>query len=191
MVKKATIILPAGIAVWPKLDQVDVYQPTDRKGRPTGAEKRRFITRVKYNDEDHRKVDDFLKQCLIDFDLKDGNLPWKKDRKTGELTLQATSDEKYRPPVFDARNRKVPEKIIIGGGSTIKLDVTVNAYTGFGGGINLYINSVQLLDLKQRDTNRFEETEGFTYGGDEDEAEDSSTSRRAAVRSASAPPEAA
>jgi hypothetical protein len=185
MVKKVTIILPAGIAVWPKLDQADVYQPTDKKGRPSGAEKRRFITRVKYNDEDHRKVDDFLKQCLIDFDLEDGNLPWKKDRKTGELTLQATSGEKYRPPVFDAKNRKVPGRIIIGGGSTIKLDVTVNPYTGFGGGISLYINSVQLLDLKQRDGNRFEETEGFTYGGDdEDEAEDSSTSRRAAVRSA-------
>jgi hypothetical protein len=190
MVKKATIILPAGIAVWPKLDQVDVYQPTDRKGRPTGVERRRFVTRVKYNDEDHRKVDDFLKQCLIDFDLEDGNLPWKKDRKTGELTLQATSDENHRPPVFDARNRKVPGKIIIGGGSTIKLDVTVNPYTGFGGGINLYINSVQLLDLKQRDANRFEQTEGFIYAG-EDEAEDSSTSRRAVIHAASAPPEAA
>jgi hypothetical protein len=164
MAKKVTIILPAGIAVWPKLDQVDVYQPTDKKGRPSGAEKRRFITRVKYNDEDHRKVDDFLKQCLKDFDLEDGKLPWKK----------------------------VPAKVIIGGGSTIKLDVTVNPYTGFGGGINLYINSVQLLDLKQRDANRFEETEGFTYGGDdEDEADESSTTRRAAVRSASPPPEPA
>ena len=94
------------------------------------------------------------------------------------------------PPVFDAKNRKVPAKVIIGGGSTIKLDVTVNPYTGFGGGINLYINSVQLLDLKQRDDNRFEETEGFTCGDDdEDEADDSSTSRRVAVRSASPPPE--
>ena len=190
MAKKVTIILPAGIAVWPKLDQVDVYQPIDKKGRPSGAAKRRFITRVKYNDEDRRKVDDFLKQCLKNFNLEDGKLPWKKDKKTGELTLEATSGEKYRPPVFDAKNRKVPAKVIIGGGSTIKLDVTVNPYTGFGGGINLYINSVQLLDLKQRDDNRFEETEGFTCGGDdEDEADDSSTSRRVAVRSASPPPE--
>ena len=94
--------------------------------------------------------------------------------------------------MFDAKNRKVPAKVIIGGGSTIKLDVTVNPYTGFGGGINLYINSVQLLDLKQRDANRFEETEGFTYGGDDaDEADESSTTRRAAVRSVSPPPEPA
>jgi hypothetical protein len=187
MAEKRTIILPAGIAVWPKLDEVDVYQPTDKKGRPRGAAKQRFITRVKYNDEDRREVDDFLKQCLKNFNLEDGKLPWKKDRKTGELTLQATSGEKSRPPVFDAKNRKVPAKIIIGGGSTIKLDVTVNPYTGFGGGINLYINSVQLLDLKQHDGNRFEETEGFSCGGDdEDEADDSSTSRRVALRSAAA-----
>jgi hypothetical protein len=192
MAKTVTIILPAGIAVWPKLDQVDVYQPIDKKGRPSGAAKRRFIARVKYNDEDRRKVDDFLKQCLKNFNLEDGKLPWKKDKKTGELTLEATSGEKYRPPVFDAKNSKVPAKVIIGGGSTIKLDVTVNPYTAFGGGINLYINSVQLLDLKQRDGNRFEETEGFTCAGDdedEDEADDSSTSRRVAVRSASPPPE--
>ena len=188
MAKRVTIILPPGIAVWPKLDQVDVYQPTDKKGRPSGAAKRRFITRVKYNDEDRRKVDDFLKQCLKNFNLEDGKLPWKKDKKTGELTLEATSGENYRPPVFDAKNRKVPAKVIIGGGSTIKLDVTVNPYTGFGGGINLYINSVQLLDLKQRDANRFEKTEGFTCGGD-DEADDGSTSRRVAVRSVSPPPE--
>jgi hypothetical protein len=165
MAKKVGIILPAGVAVWPKLDLVDVYQPTDKKGRPNGAEKRRFVTGVKYNDEDHRKVDDFLKQCLKNFDLEDGKLPWKKHKKTGGLTLQATSDD--RPPVFDAKNRRVPAKVIIGGGSTIRLDVTVNPYTGFGGGINLYINSVQLLDLKQRHANRFEETEGFTYGGNE------------------------
>jgi len=170
MAKKVTIVLPPGIAVWPKLDQVDVYQPIDRKGRPNGAEKRRFVTGVKYNDEDHRKVDHFLKQCLKDFDLKDGKLPWRKHKKTGGFTLEATSD--HRPPVFDAKNRRVPAKIIIGSGSTIKLDVTVNPYTGFGGGINLYINSVQLLDLKRRDANRFEETEGFIYCGDDvDEAE--------------------
>src|SRR3984893_9196960 len=114
MAKKVTIILPAGIAVWPKLDQVDVYQPTDKPRSSLGVRHRVFICRVKYNDEDRRKVDDFLKQCLKNFNLEDGKLPWKKDKKTGELTLEATSDENYRPPVFDAKNRKVPAKVIIG-----------------------------------------------------------------------------
>ena len=178
MAEKVTIVLPPGIAVWPKLDRVDVYQPTDRKGRPNGAEKRRFVTGVRYSEENHRKVDQFLKQCLKDFDLKDGKLPWRKHKKTGGFTLEATSDD--RPPVFDAKNRGVPAKVIIGCGSTIKLDVTVKPYKGFGGGINLCINSVQLLDLKQRMANRFQETEGFTYR-DEDETDDGSTSHRAAV----------
>jgi hypothetical protein len=175
MTKKVTIILPPGEAIWPKLNEVDVYQPVDKKGRPSGAEKRRFITRVKYDDDNFRKVDEFLKQCLKDFDLEDGKLPWKKDKKTGLLSLEATSGEKYRPAVYDAKNRKVPAKVIIGGGSVIRLDVTVNPYTGFGGGINLYINAVKLLKLVQRDVNRFEEEEGFSYNGD-DEEEDTDTS---------------
>jgi hypothetical protein len=172
MTKKVTIILPPGEAIWPKLNEVDVYQPVDKKGRPSGAEKRRFITRIKFSDENFRKVDDFLKEQLKAFDLdEDSKLPWKKDKKTGELHLEATSGEKYRPPVFDAKNNKVPSKVIIGGGSRIRLDVTVNPYTGFGGGINLYINAVKLLELKQREQNRFEEEEGFAYTGDDDEGD--------------------
>jgi hypothetical protein len=177
MAKKITILLPAGTAIWPKLNEVDVYQPVDKKGRPNGAEKRRFLTRIKFNDEDHRKVDAYLKKVAKDvLGDEDAKLPWKKDKKTGELHLEATSGEKYRPPVWDAKNRAVPDSVIIGGGSTIRLDVTVNAYEGFGGGINLYINAVQLLDLKQsaRGKSSFEEAEGFSYTGDDDADEDKS-----------------
>jgi hypothetical protein len=171
MAKKITEILPAGTAVFPKLSTVDVYQPVDKKGRPSGAEKRRYITRVKFTDEDHRKVDAMLKKHAAALGVSDGKLPWKKDKKDGSVTLVATSGEKYRPPVFDAKNREVPASVVIGGGSKIRLDVTVNAYEGFGGGINLYINAVQLLELKQSDfgKSRFGETEG--YAADE-QAED-------------------
>ena len=174
MSKKVTIILPPGEAVWPKLAEVDVYQPVDKKGRPSGAEKRRYLTRVRYNDDNFRKTDEYLKQQLKEFDLEDGKLPWKKDKKTGELHLEATSGEKFRPPVYDAKGNALPLKVVrkIGGGSVFKLDVTVNPYTGFGGGINLYINSIQLIELKEKATNRFEETEGFVYNGDDDDDEE-------------------
>jgi hypothetical protein len=161
MTKKIKKVLPAGIAVWPKLNEVDVYQPTDGKGRPSGAEKRRYITNVKFNDEDHRAVDAWLDGILKEFDLEDGKKPWRKDKKTGELTLTATSGEDYRPAVYDAAKQEVPPTVKIGGGSKIKLYVTANPYTGFGGGVNLYINSVQLLELKQRDENPFDEEDGF------------------------------
>lgn len=174
MAKKVTIILPRATAVWPKLNEVDVYQPVDKKGKPSGAEKRRFLTRLKFEDADHVKVDAFLKKALKDFDIEDGKLPWKKDKKTGELHLEATSGEDYPPPFFDAKGNEVPRsKVKIGGGSTIKLDVTVNPYTGFGGGINLYINSVQLIELKQRAASRFEAEEGgFVFSEDHTSDED-------------------
>jgi hypothetical protein len=164
MTKKIKKVLPAAINVWPKLNEVDVYQPVDKKGRPSGAEKRRFITNLKFNDADFREVDAWLDEMMKMFDVEDGKKPWKKDKKTGELTLVATSGEDYRPTVYDAKKQEVPVTVKIGGGSKAKLYVTVNPYTGFGGGINLYINSLQLLELRQRDENPFDEEEGFAAG---------------------------
>lgn len=173
---KVSIILPKGTAVFPKLNEIDVYQPVDKKGRPNGAEKRRFITGIQFDDENHRKVDEYLKKQLKAFDLEDGKLPWKKSKKDGTLSLQMTSGEDYPPPFVDAKGNEVPRsKVKIGGGSVLKVDVTVNPYTGFGGGINLYINSVQIIELKQRSNNRFEAEEGgFVFNEDHngDERED-------------------
>jgi len=81
--------------------------------------------------------------------------------------VEMTSGEKFRPPVFDGANNSVPPSVIIGGGSRLKVRVTVNFYDGFGGGINLYINSIQLLKLSQTQfTSPFEKAEdGYVYGG--------------------------
>lgn len=175
MTKKITVTLPRATAIWPKLNEIDVYQPVDKKGKPSGAEKRRFITGLEFNDDDHRKVDAYLKKCLKDLDLEDGKLPWKKDKKTGKLHLQATSGEDYPPPFVDAKGNEVPRsKVKIGGGSVLKLGVSVNGYTGFGGGINLYINFVQIIELKKSArTIQVEAEEGFTYDGDASDDDDS------------------
>ncbi len=171
---KVSIILPKGEAVFPKLNEVDVYQPVDNKGRPKGEEKRRYLTGIKFNDEDHRKVDAFLKKQLVANDLEGCKIPWKKNKKDGTLSLQMTSGEDYPPPFFDAKGNGVPRsKVKIGGGSILKMDVTLNPYTGFGGGINIYINSVQIIELKTRNVNRFETEEGgYTFNGDSDDSED-------------------
>jgi hypothetical protein len=155
---------PAGIAVFPKLNTVDVYQPVDKKGRPSGAEKRRYITNVQFSDEDHRAVDAFLKKTAADLGVADGKLPWKTSKKDGSITLVATSGEKFRPLAVDAKNQKLPADVIIGGGSKIKLNVTVNPYEGFGGGINLYINAVQVLDLHTSafGSSPFDQAEGYS-----------------------------
>jgi hypothetical protein len=168
--KKIRKVLPTGTAVYPKLNSIDVYQPLDKKGRPNGPEKRRYMTYIKYDDENHRKVDAWLKKVAEEAGVSDGKLPWKKDKKTDELWLVATSGEKYQPLIVDAKNRKMPNSKVIGGGSKITPSVTVNAYDGFGGGINLYLNAVQVIDLKESDFGKspFEEQEGYSQP-DEDE----------------------
>lgn len=174
---KVSVILPKGTAEFPKLNEIDVYQPTTPSGKPNGPVKRRYITGVKFNDEDHRKVDAYLKKQLKANGLPEGSkLPWKKNKKDGSLSLQMTSGEDYPPPFVDAAGNDVPRnKVKIGGGSIIKCDVTINPYEGFGGGINLYINQVQIIELKQRVLNKFEAEEGgfvFNGGSDEDTSED-------------------
>jgi hypothetical protein len=178
MSKKITVTLPKGVAIWPKLNEIDVYQPVDKKGRPNGAEKRRFITRLEFSDEDHRKVDAYLKRQLAIADLDGGKLPWKEEKKdgkkTGKLHLEATSGEKFPPPFVDAQGNEVPRsKVKIGGGSILRLGVTVNPYTGFGGGINLYINFVQIIELKksQRAID-VEKEQGFVYNASDDDIDD-------------------
>lgn len=166
MAKKIKKVLPVASFVWPKLNEVDVYQPVDKKGRPSGAEKRRFIVNLKFNDEDHRAVDKWLDEVMADAGVEDGKKPWRKDKKTGELTLTVTSGEDYRPAAFDAQRNEIPFDANfpkVSGGTKGKAYVTVNAYTGFGGGVNLYLNSYQILELVTRDgANPFEEEEGFT-----------------------------
>lgn len=164
MAKKITKTLPAGKAVYPKLDKVDVYQPLDKKGKPNGPEKRRWLTYVKFEDDDHRAVDAWLKKVAKDAGLEStAKMPWRKDKKTGELWLTAASGEDYKPGLWGANNKRIPAGVVIGGGSKIKIDVTVNVYEGFGGGINLYLNAVQVLELVESNYGKspFEETEGY------------------------------
>lgn len=161
---KITKTLPVGTAVFPKLDKVDVYQPKNAKGQPNGAEKRTWNTRVKYSDEDHREIDNWLKKLAKDAGLKTvTNWPWKKDKKTGEVTLMVSSGEEYKPGLYDAKNKPLPADVVIGGGSQIKVNVSPFVYEGLGGGIKLYLNAVQLIKLERggNGVSPFEEDEGY------------------------------
>ena len=50
----------------------------------------------------------------------------------------------------------------------------MNAYDGFGGGINLYLNAVQVIDLKESDFGKspFEEQEGYAQPDEDEDAGD-------------------
>ena len=185
---KITKTLPAAVAVFPKLDKVDVYQPKNAKGQASGPEKRTWNTRLKFNDEDHREVDNWLKKLAKDAGLKTvANWPWKKDKKTGEITLHVSSGEQYKPGLYDAKNQPL-DGVTIGGGSILKTNVSPFVYEGLGGGIKLYLNAVQVVTLERGANNGVspfdEEEDGYVaeaapkkpaspFGGDEEaEADD-------------------
>jgi hypothetical protein len=182
--KYVSIILPAGILVWPSLNEVEVYKVTDKKGKPVMKDgeqevKRRFVTKVRYDSDTLAKVRNMIADAAIKLgaDLDEIKLTCFKKIKIkdaeGEVTgkeelLQATSGEKNRPGLFDAKRNSIPLTTKIGGGSKAKLKVTVNVFEGFGGGVNLYIDQVQVIDLVEGGQSKecaFEEEDGFEADG--------------------------
>uniref|UniRef100_A0A6M3JLM1 Single-stranded DNA-binding protein n=1 Tax=viral metagenome TaxID=1070528 RepID=A0A6M3JLM1_9ZZZZ len=74
----------------------------------------------------------------------------------------------YKPKMFDVYGKRFPEDVIIGAGSVIRVAYTENFYKGFGGGINLYLQAVQVINLVEyegRDASGF----GFEISAPPDE----------------------
>lgn len=83
---------------------------------------------------------------------KGAKLPIKKEldeneQPTGRFSLTFKTGEKYPPGVFDRYGKAIPDSIMIGNGSKARVSYTMNYYEGFGGGINLYLSAVQIIDL--------------------------------------------
>jgi hypothetical protein len=175
--KKDKFITCELILVWPKLDVVDVYKPKK------GPEKRRYTTDAKAAPGQEKQfakmqamVEAYAKKNLPDVD--EPKLPFKnekdKDKKeTGAILITATSGEKFKPPVFDAKNKRLPDGMALGGGSRVKLDLSLNVFeiSSSNSGVNLYINAVQCLDFVEKGVGKsnFEEADGFEFDGEADE----------------------
>lgn len=82
--------------------------------------------------------------------VKGKNIPIKRekgddDKPTGRFFASFSTGEKYPPGVFDKYGKPLAD--MIGNGSKVRVAYVMNEYPGFGGGINLYLNAVQVLDL--------------------------------------------
>ena len=85
----------------------------------------------------------------------------ESDQPTGRLYVRFQTGEQYKPGVFDKYGQPLPEGILVGNDSKVKVAYTVNHYDGFGGGVNLYLSAVQVLDLIEY-KGRSAEGYGFT-----------------------------
>lgn len=167
-----------GVAVYPHLDVPDAF--TDPETGKTGVPK--YSVKIKPSDADLKafkaEMEKQAAELLPDCDRP--GLPFHKNKTTKEITVKMASGAERKPPLFDAKNNKLPDGVVVGGGSLLNVRVALNAYEGFGGGINLYIDAVQVLELREDTFGKspFEVTEGYAYEGNQsgsgDEADEGS-----------------
>lgn len=74
--------------------------------------------------------------------------------------------ELMRVSMFDAKNQALPEGVFPGGGTVARQKLTLNAMPN-DGGINYYIDQLQVLKLEESSFGKsaFEPTEGYAYDG--------------------------
>lgn len=64
------------------------------------------------------------------------------NQPTGRYMATFKTGEQYKPQVFG-----LPEGQMVGNGSKVRVSFTPAAYEGFGGGVTLYLNAVQVVEL--------------------------------------------
>lgn len=70
----------------------------------------------------------------------------QNDEETGRVYVTFKTSDKFHPKIFD-KHGHILENVKIGNGSKIKVSYIENEFKAFGGGINLYLNAVQVLEL--------------------------------------------
>ena len=72
--------------------------------------------------------------------------------------------------MFDAKNKRLPENVLIGGGTIARVSATIFAYKiGTNTAIGIRLGKVQVKELVEYqggDSSPFDETEGFTLEGE-------------------------
>jgi hypothetical protein len=185
-----TYITDPMVLVYPKFETPDIF--VNPKTKKAGAPK--YKTDAKDLPENSNAIEKakafVLKEMIKLFpemnpetrkvtDPKSGDTttvywPFKED-KDGVWTLTASTGrtnkagQLMRVPMFGANNKQLPEGIYPSGGTIVRLDLTLNAMPN-DGGINFYINAVQVLKLQESSFGKsnFEPTEGYVYEPEEE-----------------------
>ena len=154
--KRQVLISPEGFLMFPFLthactsfDEKGVYK-TDLVVAPSDMAVQKFL----------KGIQEFLKKHMP----KGGHVPYKKQvdeagEETGNYVVSFKSQ--FKPGIFDVRNNEFPPEIIVGAGSKAKVAYVLNFYKGFGGGVNLYLQAVQIIDLVEY-RGKSAESFGFT-----------------------------
>jgi len=153
-------VTPIGYASW-----AHIHSPkkpfTDKNGQTKGDPK--FCIDVVFSKDDagwNEWANDIMakmKALPEQVDKKTGD-PIKKqnpikreldadDNPTGRFYVSFKTSDKFKPGVFDKYGEAIPDTVMIGNGSKVRVNYSGNIYDAFGGGINFYLNAVQVIEL--------------------------------------------
>jgi len=86
------------------------------------------------------------------------------DNPTGRFYATFPTSDKLKPGLFDKYNRPLPDGVSIGNGSKVRVNYSPNVFDAFGGGINFYLNAVQVLELVEY---KAQTAESYGFTGEE------------------------
>lgn len=69
------------------------------------------------------------------------------DKPTGRFFVTFKTGSKFKPGLFDRFGKEIPENVLIGNGSKVKVNYSPDTFDAFGGGLVFYLNAVQVLEL--------------------------------------------
>jgi hypothetical protein len=158
--KKEKLTTPVGEAKWAHVQKPkDPY--TDDKGRTQGESKYQIDVVFPANDPAWKdwggKIMAQIKALPIQKNKATGvdlphQIPIKKefdenDQPTGRFYVTFKTGAAYKPNLFDKFGQLLPETVLVGNGSKVRVNYCENIYDAFGGGMNFYLNAVQVLEL--------------------------------------------
>ncbi len=158
--KSMRLLTPVGFAKWAHL-HTPKAPFTEKDGKSKGEPKYMIDVCFSADDPEWKEWASALKAAIValpaQMDKHTGSpiakqMPIKReldidDQPTGRFYVTFKTGEKFKPPVFDRFGIAIPETILIGNESKVRVAYSPAEYTAFGGGIALYLNAVQVVEL--------------------------------------------
>lgn len=177
---KTTYLTPIAEAMWPFIAKANT------RWKEQGEYSVTLV--LDPGNTDHKDFLALLKQHVTEAEQshlrkKANNMPWKRHtdedgRETGKFTVTFKTGGKYPPAAFDKlgnRYRRDDPKDVeklakIGNGTTCRVAYKWAHYEAFGGGIALYFQAIQLIDVVEYEGNfGFEPVGGEREPGSDDQ----------------------
>lgn len=150
---------PRGAAVYPKLDKPYTFDKAKSKSFPDPDGKYEVSLALDSKDADKLKADiiAWAKEQGVKSPEKLKNLPWKDevdketDEETGRVIFKFKQYGKNkdgdikRIPHFDSKAQPIGKGFKLTSGSIVKLSGSAGYFKELGGGLNLSVNSVQVI----------------------------------------------